>query len=173
MLDVACGTGIVTRVAAERFDNVGKFVGLDQNTAMLEVARENEPSNVLVEWREGDMCALPFPDDSFDVVLCQQGLQYVPDKLAALRDMKRVLVPGGRLAFTVWSAAHPHTAALADALRHHVNSEAATSSLAASAWGDTKTIRKLVDEVVFHAIEMEVIESTGRMSSVAFAAILG
>ncbi len=167
VLDVACGTGIVTRVAAERFDHVGKIVGLDRNPAMLDVARDNEPSNVSVEWREGDMCALPYPDDSFDVVFCQQGMQYVPDKLTALREMHRVLGAGGRLVFTVWSAPHPHTAALADALRHHVNAEAATSSLSASAWGDAETIRKFVDEVGFHAVEMEVIESIGRISSSA------
>lgn len=165
VLDVACGTGIATRIAAERFAHVGKIVGLDRNPAMLAVARDNQPSNISVEWREGDMCALPYPDDSFDVVLCQQGMQYVPDKLAALREMKRVLVPGGRLFFTVWSAPHPHTAALAEALRQHVNSEAATSSLSASAWRDAETIRKLVGEAGFQTVEMEVIESIGRISS--------
>lgn len=165
VLDVACGTGIVARVAAKRFDHVGKIVGLDRNPAMLEIARANEPSNIPVEWHEGDMCALPFPDDSFDIVFCQQGMQYVQDKLAALREMDRGLVSGGHLAFTVWSAPHPHMAAFAEALRKHVSDEAATGNLAASAWGDPKVIRKVVDEVGFQTVEMDVIESIGRLSS--------
>jgi len=113
------------------------------------------------------MCALPFPDGSFDVVLCQQSLQYVPDKLAALCDIKRVLVSGGRLILTVWSTPHLHNAALANAFRHHVNSEVATRLLAPFAWGDAETIRKFVNDAAFRAIEMAVIESTTRMSSSA------
>lgn len=160
VLDAACGTGIVSRVAVERFGNIASIVGVDLNPHMLGIARVNTPAtSIPVEWREGDMCALPFPDASFDVVLCQQGLQYVPDKVMALRDMQRVLVPGGRLAFTVWSAPHRHTAALADALRHHVSSEAATSCLSPFAWGDAETIRKSVEDAGFRLIEMAVIES--------------
>jgi ubiquinone/menaquinone biosynthesis C-methylase UbiE len=169
VLDVACGTGIVTRIAAERFDNIGKIVGLDRNPAMLDIARQSNPSNIPVEWHEGDMCALPFPDDSFDVVFCQQGMQYVQDKLAALREMDRVLVSGGRLAFTVWSAPHPHAAAFAEALRSHVSDEAATNALSASSWGDPEVIRNVVGEVGFRTVEMDVIQSMGRLSSSADA----
>ena len=102
VLDVACGTGIVTRVITEQFENVGSIVGVDLNPNMLEVARENtSTTDIAIEWQQGDACELPFPDGSFDVVLCQQGLQFIPDKLAALHEMRRVLAPGGRLAFTV------------------------------------------------------------------------
>ena len=73
VLDAACGTGIITRVAAQRFAHVGAFVGIDRNTGMLDVAREHTPTNVSVEWKQGDLSALPFPDESFDVVLCQNG----------------------------------------------------------------------------------------------------
>lgn len=62
VLDAACGTGIVTRVAAQRFPHVGKFVGIDRNAGMLEVARAHSPSDVPVEWQQGDLSALPFPD---------------------------------------------------------------------------------------------------------------
>lgn len=101
VLDAACGTGIVTRVAAPRFAHIGKFVGVDRNTGMLDVARVHTPTNVPVQWQQGDLSALPFPDDSFDVVLCQNGLQFVPNKSTALREMHRVLVADGRLAFAV------------------------------------------------------------------------
>ena len=118
VLDVACGTGIVTRVAVTRFPTLARIVGVDLNPNMLDIARAHSPAtSVPVAWQEGDMCALPFPDASFDVVDCQHGLQYVPDKLVALRDIHRVLVPGGRLIFTVWSRPHRDNAALADAPR--------------------------------------------------------
>ena len=72
VLDVACGTGIVIRVALQRFSNIRSIVGVDLNAGMLDVARENTPTtDVPVEWKQGDMCALPFPDGSFEVVLCQ------------------------------------------------------------------------------------------------------
>ena len=103
VLDVACGTGIVTRLAVQAFPKLGSVVGSDLNANMLELAQELTPATkVPVEWRQGDLCNLPFADGQFDVVLCQQGLQFVPDKPAAFRELQRVLVPGGRLVFSVW-----------------------------------------------------------------------
>ncbi len=167
VLDVACGTGIVTRVAVERHPNLASIVGFDFNASMLEVARANTPkTDIHVEWQQGDMCALPFPDNAFDVVLCQQGLQFAPDKLAALRHMHRVLTSGGRLAFTVWSDVHPLMSATVDAVKCHVNEDAATDLLVAYAWTEPN-IRTLVDEAGFHAIELKVIESLMRWPSSA------
>ncbi|MCZ6875069.1 MAG: methyltransferase domain-containing protein [bacterium] len=118
VLDVAFGTGIVTRVAVERHRNLASIVGFDFNGGMLEVAKANTPTtDTPIEWQQGDMCALPFPDDAFDVVLCQQGLQFAPDKLAALCHMRRVLSPDGRLAFTVWSEVYPLMAATVEEVR--------------------------------------------------------
>lgn len=157
VLDAACGTGIITRVAAQRFAHIGNIVGVDLNPGMLDVARENTPTTgVTVEWRQGDVCALPFPDGSFDVVLCQQGLQFVPDKFAALRDMRRVLASGGRLVFTVWIES-PYHAALADALTRHVNAEAATSCLSPYTLSDAETVRKLMGDTEFRSIDMKVL----------------
>jgi ubiquinone/menaquinone biosynthesis C-methylase UbiE len=165
VLDVACGTGIVTRVAVERYHNPASIVGLDFNAGMLEVAQAHTPrTDTPIAWQQGDMCALPFPDDSFDIVLCQQGLQFAPDKLTALCHMRRVLAPGGRLAFTVWSEVHPLIAATVEAVRRHVNDAAATDLLSAFDWADTD-IRKVVDEAGFRAIEMHVIESPMRWPS--------
>jgi ubiquinone/menaquinone biosynthesis C-methylase UbiE len=75
------------------------------------------------------VCAMPFPNDSFEVVLCQGGIQFFPDKLAALREMRRVLAPGGRLALGVLRAVPPYHAAMADALTRHISAEAAASCL--------------------------------------------
>lgn len=104
MLDVACGTGIVARLAAPLVGATGRVVGVDTNEAMLAVARaQPQPTGALVEWRQGDASKLPFSDERFDRVLCQHGLQYVPDRVAALREMKRVLAQDGRLALSVFS----------------------------------------------------------------------
>ena len=104
MLDVACGTGIVARLAAQQIGPTGWIVGVDTNEAMLAVARAQPPPiGAQVEWRQGDATKLPFPDEQFDRVLCQHGLQYVADRTAALREMKRVSASGGRLALSVFS----------------------------------------------------------------------
>jgi ubiquinone/menaquinone biosynthesis C-methylase UbiE len=104
ILDVACGTGIVARLAAPQVGSTGRVVGVDSNEAMLAVARaQPQPTGALVEWWQGDATRLPFPDEHFDRVLCQHGLQYVPDRIAALREMRRVLAPDGRLALSVFS----------------------------------------------------------------------
>lgn len=100
VLDIACGTGIVARLAKERLGDIGKVVGVDLSPAMISVARRVAPD---IDWREGDASALPLRnDEQFDVVVCQQGLQFVPDKAAAAREMRRALAPGGRLAVGTW-----------------------------------------------------------------------
>lgn len=123
VLDVACGTGVVARCAARRVGPAGQVVGLDLNVAMLGVARAlPAAAGTAVEWREGNATAIPFPDGAFDVVLCQQGLQYFPDRAAGLREMRRVLAPGGRVALGVWRPIEhsPGFAALAEGLAQHV-----------------------------------------------------
>lgn len=98
VLDVACGTGIVARTAADLVATEGKVVGLDLNEAMLAVAHRVRPD---IEWRQGDASALPFPDGSFDAVLCQMALMFFPDRARALQEMTRVLRPGGTVAVLV------------------------------------------------------------------------
>ncbi len=100
VLDIACGTGIVARLAKQRLGGTGKVVGVDMSAPMLAVARGVAPD---IDWREGDAQALPLQDDEvFDVVLCQQGLQFFPDKPAAVGQMRRALAPGGRLGISTW-----------------------------------------------------------------------
>ena len=101
VLDVACGTGIVARLAKARVQG-GTVVGVDMSAPMLAVARRVAPE---VDWREGDAGALPLLDgERFDALLCQQGLQFFADKPAAVREMARALLPDGRLAVSVWRA---------------------------------------------------------------------
>ncbi|WP_431015114.1 class I SAM-dependent methyltransferase [Bradyrhizobium pachyrhizi] len=100
VLDVACGTGIVARLT-QQLGLAGRVVGLDLNTAMLAIARSKSPK---IEWVEGSALDLPFEADCFDVVLCQLGLQFFPDRLLALKEMVRVLKSAGRAGFSVYSA---------------------------------------------------------------------
>jgi SAM-dependent methyltransferase len=86
VLDVACGTGVVARLVAQRVGPAGQVVGLDLNPGMLTVARALPPSQgAMIAWREGNASAIPLADAAFDLVLCQQGLQFFPDRPAALR----------------------------------------------------------------------------------------
>jgi SAM-dependent methyltransferase len=98
VLDVACGTGIVARHAADRIGGTGMVVGLDLNDAMLTVARRIRPD---IDWRQGDAGELPFPGTSFDTVLCQMALMFFPDRVRALREMGRVGRDGGTVAVVV------------------------------------------------------------------------
>ena len=98
ILDVACGTGVVTRLLADRVGPDSRVVGLDLNDAMLAVARRLRPE---LHWKQGDACALPFPDGSFDVVVSQAALMFFSDPVAALREMGRVAAAGGRIAVQV------------------------------------------------------------------------
>jgi len=127
VLDVGCGTGIVARRAAARVGPGARVTGLDLNDGMLAVARAAAAAiRPPIEWRQGSATALPFPDQSFDVVLCQQMLQFASDPSAALREMHRVLAPGGRAAVTVCRpiAHNPHYATMAEALGRHSGPEA-------------------------------------------------
>ncbi len=99
ILDLGCGTGIVARVLRERLGGAAKIVGLDVSPIMIEKARALTPE---LEFQQGNAMVLPFVDASFDLVLCQEMLQFVPDRLAALREVRRVLAPGGRFITSTW-----------------------------------------------------------------------
>jgi ubiquinone/menaquinone biosynthesis C-methylase UbiE len=168
VLDVACGTGVVTRLVAERTGMAGRVVGLDINAAMLSVARQLPPvGGATIEWLEASALEMPLPDAAFDVVLCQHGLQQLPDRPAALREMRRVLIPAGRLALCVWSPIeqNPGMAALVEALQRHVGAEAAANRRAPFALGDPAQLRALVEEAGFHDIEIQTVVETARFPS--------
>lgn len=99
VLDVACGTGVLARAAARRVGATGAVVGADINDGMLAVARRSSPG---ITWKKCPAEALAFGDRSFDVVTCQFGLMFFTDRTKAVREMARVLRPGGHLAVAVW-----------------------------------------------------------------------
>ena len=154
VLDVACGTGVVTRLLAERVGTGGHVVGLDFNPGMLAAARA-ATTNANVTWREGDVANMPFLDGSFDVVVCQQGLQFFPDKPAALREMRRVLAPGGRLALSVWRSVDnaPGFRVLEEKLALRIGKERA--ALPPFSMGDGQLLRALVTGTGFREVRVE------------------
>jgi SAM-dependent methyltransferase len=126
VVDIACGTGIVARTAAQRVGSSGRVVGVDLSVPMLQASRAAAAAQgVSVEWQEGSAVKLPLTDAAFDVAFCQQGLQFFADRPAALREMHRVLRPTGRLALSVWRGIEqsPGFAVLAEALTRHISRE--------------------------------------------------
>lgn len=101
-LDVACGTGIAARLAKHKLGEGAKVVGVDAAPPMIAMARSVAPD---IDWRVGDAGALPLEaGEQFDLVVCQQGLQFFPDRAAAAREMRRALAPNGRLVASTWRA---------------------------------------------------------------------
>jgi ubiquinone/menaquinone biosynthesis C-methylase UbiE len=102
LIDIACGTGIVARIAREQLGPEARIVGVDVAPAMLAVARTIDRT---IDWRHGDATSLPVDaTEQFTVLTCHQGLQFMPDKPAAVREMHRALAPEGRVAIATWSS---------------------------------------------------------------------
>jgi SAM-dependent methyltransferase len=104
-LDIACGPGTVSHILAERIGRGGHVVATDLSPAMLEIARSKPmaPESATIEWLDAPAVPIPVSDSSFDIVTCQQGLQFFPDKIGALVEMRRVLRSGGRAGVAVWT----------------------------------------------------------------------
>lgn len=145
VLDVACDSGIVARVAE---GSAGSVVGVDLNEDMLTVARRHAEGIV---WKRGDVTAMAFGDDSFDVVLCQDGVQYFADRHTALSEMRRVLTPSGRLVFSVWRGVefNPTHLVFSQVLDRLVSSEAGDTRRAPFAFSDREANRAAVLEAGF------------------------
>ena len=153
VVDVACGTGAVARLLAERVGTTGKVTGLDVNPAMLAVARLSAPSQS-IEWLDGSAVKMPLPDAIFDAVVCQQGLQFFPDRPAALSEMRRVLKPGGRLALSCWrSIEHtPGYFMLEQVLARRIGPEKA--ALPPFSFGHAGALRSVVAGAGFREIKL-------------------
>jgi SAM-dependent methyltransferase len=169
VLDVACGTGVVARTAAEEVGERGAVVAADLNPGMIAVARSlPAPRGATVEWREADAGALPFVDQAFDAVLCQLGLQFFADRAAALREMYRVLRPGGRVVVMVWRPIEQAAgfAILAAALEQHIGPEPASIMRAPFSLGDAKELTALIAGAGFEDLDFRAETGAVRFPSV-------
>ena len=165
VLDVACGTGVVARTAAEVAGDAGAVVGVDLNEAMLAVARRIRPD---LRWQHGDACALPFGDASFDLVLSQAGLMFFGDRVAALREMGRVAGVRGRVAVQVPGrlSASPGYRALADVVARHAGPEARDLLGAYFAVGEPDLLTRLIDAAGLRVEVFDTWLGATRLSSV-------
>lgn len=122
VLDLACGTGIVTRRLADLVGAAGRAVGVDINPGMIEVAQARSARGASVDYLVGDGQALDLDDGAFDRVVCQQGLQFFPDRGAGVVEMRRVLRPGGRVVVATWQGldSHPLYRAMAEVEAPHL-----------------------------------------------------
>src|SRR5919109_4783026 len=154
VLDVACGTGVVTRLAAGRGGPDGAVAGLDINPAMLAVARSVRSSGAAIEWHEASAESLPLAEGSFDVVVSSLGLQFVPDKASALREMLRVLARHGRLAVATVGPTPPFFAILEQALARHVKPEVAAFMRVVFSLHDPQELETLTSAAGFHDVEV-------------------
>lgn len=155
-LDLACATGIVARRIAPAVGDEGDVVGVDINPEMLAVAREEAASEgVTVEWRQNDAAELDMPDDAFDLVVCQQGLQFFSEPARALREVRRVLDDGGRLVLNVWQPLerHPVYRALMEAEARHLGADL-TEVATPFVFGDEVRLRTLLEEAGFDRVDV-------------------
>jgi len=165
VLDLACGTGFV----ADRVNQVSNakcdVVGVDVNAAMLDVARRN----AFIEWHLASAAALPFVDGSFDVVLCQQGLQFFPDRGAAMKEIARVLKPGGRVSLNVWGALHRQVfhSAFVDGISIFLGAEAKATFDTAFSLNTVDSLRGLASEAGLQNIRIRFEQRTMRHPSAA------
>jgi len=155
VLDVACGTGIVARLAAQQVGPGGTVAGVDANAGMLAVARAVTPAELSIEWHEMNAEDMSLPDEAFDVVLCQLGFQFMQDKLAALREMRRVLAPHGKLILTVPGPMAKLFAVVAQAMEQHVGPQAVGFVTQIFSLHDTTEIQNLLREADFRDIVVQ------------------
>jgi ubiquinone/menaquinone biosynthesis C-methylase UbiE len=102
VLEIAAGTGVVTRALAPRLSSRASYAVTDLNQPMLDYAASRQPPDPRISWRQADALALPFENAAFDLVVCQFGAMFFPDRGAAYREAMRVLKPGGHFLFSVW-----------------------------------------------------------------------
>jgi ubiquinone/menaquinone biosynthesis C-methylase UbiE len=168
VLDVACGTGIVSRYAARRVGPLGHVTGVELNPAMIEVARHAATYFDQIEFLEGSALELPVPDGHFDVAVCQQAIMFFPDRELAAREMYRALKPGGRVGLNVFRTPEfvPAFAYLIKALEKHAGPAAADFMRAPFVMESVAQMRSLFEQAGFVDIEVVIRVDTQRYPSV-------
>ncbi len=156
ILDVACGTGLVARIAAEKQSCSDLIFGVDVNEVMIKKAQEIEKG---ISWHNNDVTDLPFFDNFFDVILCQQGLQYFPGSDLALKEMNRVLAENGRILISVWRPIKysPFYESLCKILEEYVDANAGSMLSAAFAFGDYEKLKSLFVNAGFNNININIV----------------
>jgi ubiquinone/menaquinone biosynthesis C-methylase UbiE len=172
VLEVACGTGIVTERLLQRLAGQGTLVATDLNDAMIAHARTRIADDPALEWRQADGMALPFPDRAFDAVVCEFGLMFFPDKAKGVREAYRVLAPGGLYLFNVWDKLERNAVIRIthDTLRAFFPADPPQFYQTPFSLHDTAVVRSFLDAAGFVDVECVTVEKTGQSPSAADAA---
>jgi SAM-dependent methyltransferase len=154
VLDVACGTGVTSRLAKDKVGLNGRVDGLDINASMLSKAREIA-GEVEINWIESDASNTGLPSGSYDVVLSQHGYHYFTDKPAALIEFRRLLRSGGRIAFSIWDGHSPYTLAICAAVEKFISPEIAAKQRSQRLTPLTKELQDQVNSAGFSGVDVE------------------
>jgi ubiquinone/menaquinone biosynthesis C-methylase UbiE len=168
VLETAAGTGVVTRALAPKLSSGASYTVTDLNQPMLDYAASRQGSDSRITWRQADALALPFENAAFDLVCCQFGAMFFPDRSSAYREAKRVLKPGGHLLFSVW-----------DRIEENVFADDVTNALAEifpndpprflartpHGYHDAALIRRELEEAGFSHVAIETRTEQSRASS--------
>jgi ubiquinone/menaquinone biosynthesis C-methylase UbiE len=168
VLDVACGTGLIARLAAERVGPAGSVTAIDIAPDMIDVARTiPSPTGPQIEWHVGDATFLPFADNAYDVVVCQMGLMFMEDRSAALAEMRRVLARGGRLVVNTPGRIHRIFEIMEQAIVDHISAELGGFVRAVFSMHDPDDIATLLRSAGFEDVSSTVSTATLQLPSPA------
>jgi ubiquinone/menaquinone biosynthesis C-methylase UbiE len=158
-LELACGTGIVTRVLRDRLPATARLVATDLNEAMMQIAATKFTASDAIEWKQADATQLPFGDQSFDAVVCQFGFMFFPDKLSSAREAHRVLKPGGVFLFNVWDSLeqNPLGQIAHETVASFFEKDPPTFYQVPFGYHDQSEIRRLLEQAGFRDIRLELI----------------
>ncbi len=149
VVDVACGTGVVTRAAAEQVGPTGSVTGIDVAPDMIAVAKATAAGGAPITWQEADAASLPLPDAFYDVALCQMGLMFMEDRAGALAELHRVLVPGGRVVINTPGRIQPLFEAMEQAIADNLDPRLGAFVSAVFSMHDPSVLADLLREAGF------------------------
>jgi ubiquinone/menaquinone biosynthesis C-methylase UbiE len=167
VLEIACGTGIVTRRLLDALPAKAEIIATDLNPDMFEFAKAKFRNGENVQWQQADASALPFPDNSFDAVVCQFGYMFVPDKAKAMCEAHRILKTGGAFLFNVWDSfdANPFGQIAHTSISSFFDRDPPRFYEIPFSLRDSRAVRELVESACFKKIESFVVKKPCRANS--------